>query len=218
MKDPLEQLPDYLFEWLEKFDFETLNASQQEQVKTYFSEEDYMTIRLAMVAGENSKKQNQRKEARKEELFAALEQKAIYQKAKHTGINRPIPLWAAIAASLVLLLVSTLLNSPQNQGTIDQQIVYLRDTVYIPKPTGTKNETLIRDTVYLQAESEKTSPQKAHVFKERQPASPADYEQLPPENILRIIPPEELNSGPNKPRKASIGEDSLVKNFSFVNL
>lgn len=207
------QIPDNIFDWIEKKPFETLTPQQKKEVQTHISAAEYNELHQAatIAAGYMAMPDNTADDG----LLAAL----------HTHFDATYPprqnklsvllLWK-VAASILLLAVAILgfglYNATQKATMVSIAPV---DTVYVQVTKEIPHEVKIYDTIYIGTKSN------AGGSKNRNFGNPKHI----PNNALQTQP-QQLNSVPftdkDKPQNTlrgnSFKDDTLARNFGFVSL
>src|SRR5690348_6576448 len=102
MKNNMEQIPDYLFDWMEKAPFSSLANNQQAEVLKYFSKEEYESLHSTAVNVKNISSQSIASKGRKRELMEEFDR--VYKKSSESNyfFMQPVALWKA-AVFLILV-------------------------------------------------------------------------------------------------------------------
>jgi hypothetical protein len=213
----MENTPHYIFDWIEKIPFDTLNPAQRDEVLQYLTQEEYIQMQLA--AKETGAFFGQEIPTNTDAIFAALSHRfdEVYTapaEPKRTLV--PVMFWK-IAASLLLFAVgylSFLVYKKQPQAAAIQTV--LRDTVYVNVEQPAQ-EIKIHDTVFIQVPTKKQVNKPARQATISNGAANAqNWDGITPElNTLSIT---DINKGPNAPRNRSIQNDTFVKRFNYVSL
>lgn len=213
----MENIPAYIYDWIEVTPYEKLTAVQEQEVLMYFDKDEYIQLHLAAV--ETKQFFAEKPVINTTAIFAALTDKFDTKHGtRKTPVPLPMRLWQAAAAVLLLavgymgfLLVK---NPPTNSKT---QTVLQRDTVYIENQLPAK-EVKIYDTVFIKLPSaggaKKSSITLADSFVK------TDYGTYTEsfDNGLGTLSITDKDAPQNAIKNQSIEGDTFIREFGFVTL
>jgi len=207
-----EKLPTRIFDWIETSSFEHLTHSQQKEILTYFSVEEYnemhrtfLDLKSASLTN-NSEENHQRKSA-------LLDHFDKYHSVKQTRYPGTLMVWQA-AAILLLMLSGGLfyrIFDLKKDSTFEQ--VATTDTVYVTREVAQAPE-IIHDTVFRYKET-KSAGQKDSYSSSKISLETKDLESI---GEMEIQPHLELENLTNAPKGNSMKDDSLLRKFGFVSM
>jgi hypothetical protein len=213
MNNQEENIPIEIFDWINTFSFEELEAKQQAQVIIWFTPDTYNQIHLAAKQASLFQASLSRKAAIKEHLSYQFE---LNNKNK-PWLNKTIPWWQAAAAILIVsaffihLLIQQ--KTPKNNPLLS-----LTDSTYLKKQMASKpiEPIIIYDTVYLQETKQLIYSQlkKQKLFKKE--SERATNAALPIQVLVQSM--ETLESTYNQIKGNSLKDDTLLHTYGFVRL
>lgn len=227
MENNHQNIPEEIFSWLQARPFEALDSKEKERVTTFFSAEDYDEMHQTAKRIKNSSyPAGNRKEEILDQLLNRFDQihPPSSKEAKVIPIIDSLVIWKV--ASVALLICSGWLGvllMQSNEGKAPApSLVALRDTIYQIREVATEPIHLL-DTVYLPIYLEKKGNGKSEV---------PDYEDRKKSEMISfsnqqvfvgwqsqgVLPFEAINSEANEPKKNSMKDDSLNRQFTFVTL
>lgn len=208
MNIDFEKLPAVLFDWIEKFSFKQLSASQQKEVLFYFSEEEYNEVHQTFLNIKSASENNQEKNTeRKSALLDHFDKH--HGKIRNSTFSN-VMAWQA-AAILLLMLSGWLFYQvfDLKKNPYVEQIAAV-DTVYVTKEIASQSE-IIHDTVYRIKEVVKN---RESYFYPKEQVLQAEEAELPGESeTFPMLDLENLNSAQ---KGNSMKDDSLLRKFGFV--
>lgn len=206
-----ENIPSYLFDYLELYRFDELNKQKQDEVLKYFTKEEYEALNDVA-----QKLKNTRPITNSKEFLTLRFEKKHGVNTKSPSLSHPI-FWKWVAVFLVCgFVVIQYLIFNQNK-TFSESVTHIRDTVYIVKNIISYPVTT-HDTVYLKyAEKIVMKPQRKENEEHVKPSQKVNtpFQQFSELNIVSI---KELNDLPNNRKGRSIKDDTLLNSFEFVKL
>lgn len=205
MKNNYEEIPSSVFDCLNQYAYEQLNAEQKTLVSAWFSPNEYNELHLVCLAA--TKQTESRKESIKQNLLHQFAQQ--HQRASKNWFRQEIALWKVAATLLLIggLSYPWLAPKKNKQAPLLAQV----DTVYIET-----QPTTVYDTIYLTGAT-KSKSAKAPVrtgYKAKQVAT--NY--LPEQTDIKINSIQDLEAEPNQIRGNSLKHDTLLNTYGFVRL
>lgn len=206
-----ENIPSYIFDWMETYSFSSLTDEQKTDVLKYFPKEEYDELHKNSIVIKSIQEPvfSETSEERKQNLLNRFE-------SKHETKRKRFVLYSnfwKVAASLVLLGCGWILNYLiPGKTTTDTGFVTLIDTVYLTKEIIT-DPIEIYDTLYVTTTS-KSEVKTTQAYKNYSGNSRVDQEQ---ENNSSVYM-DEVGSPLNRQKRNSMKDDSLVKEFSVIML
>lgn len=210
----IDRLTEEVYEWLELYSFDELEANQQEVVRQCIDEESYNEMHEAFNALLSVKtiKPVRGKAQIKQEIFANV--------VDDESDNQVIGIWSRTvslgkAAAVVLFLGSVLVWSLMRQPkeVLVNNYETAADTVYLTKEVAVPN--FVHDTVFVAVKPITPSPKKGQ-FRTQKNISP-ESSDIPMPGI-HIASANEINRPSNQSKNNSFKHDSLAKKFGFVSL
>ncbi len=205
-----ENIPSYIFDWLEKFSFLSLNQEQQKEVLKYFSEEEYDELHKSCLSIKSNYEPflSYSSYARKQDLLGRFEARSE-KKRKFALIILPHALWK-VAASILLIGCGWSLHYfiPANNKT-DNSLVTVIDTFFVSKEV-VSDPIKIYDTVYLVKETSKSLTKKDTHYTKTSHITPTTENQT--------FYYGEISNKLNSQKRNSIKDDSLMKEFPVTIL
>lgn len=214
MENNPEQIPSYIFDWLELLPFEGLSASRQEEVLRYFSADAYNELHhtVSDIRHTAHKPADHMRNTRKQMLMQRFDEKHKPQATIIRMFNKPVALWKAAAVFLLIGGGWFSYFMLQHKHLPASTLTTFVDTLYVTKEIS-PDPLKIYDTVYIDRVSEPAQKQRRHQqSKQQQHITGADMDQL---NIVSV---KELEHLPNSTKRNSMKDDSLVKQYSFITL
>lgn len=203
-----EHIPTALFEWVKHIPFEQLSVAQQQEVLHWFSRDEYFHLQQAL------RLHNAQPISRKNEIRTAL-LSAFDKKQQHKTVELRLTIlraWQIAAAILMVMLFgSSYLWMRSGKKNAVADIIHTRDTVYLD--SGDKQTERVYDTIYLVREEKRADANQTYRRKEK--ISPAVIPQVSDVNIRGI---HEIDAIPNRLKRNSIKDDTLMNHYSFVTL
>lgn len=213
----IENIPSAIFDWMNSMPFEKLDAVQQKTVKEFMSVTEYnemheVTQLLHGVKHEPAARHNQIKEA----LLNRFDEKHRQASPLSISIFSSQLAWKIAAVFLAIgLPISAYFLIKSNKQLISNQINGRVDTVYLESPSAS-NPLKIYDTVYIAKETE---------AQHRKPSRQKEVSENPVDEVNVIIPHDiniqsikNVDSAPNKRKRNTIKDDSLINHYNFVTL
>ena len=224
MKNNIEEIPSEIFDWMNQFDFDSLNNEQQKKVLMYFTPNEYQEMVQANILCKDLNLQSQSRIQKKEALMQLFDQQ---YPIKSRLINNTNALWKA---ACVLLLFSTcwfafdpLRNTTQQNHVAE---IVKHDTVYSVR--NSVKPIIQYDTVYVTKQSSITSQpnikkglQNIHSLPQannQQISEPVLASLQSATNDINVLPISSILHISNNVKRNSMIEDSLERNFNFVSL
>lgn len=214
----MEQIPDYIFDWIETTPFEQLTAQQQAQVQHHLPQEEYNQMHQAALLAAGYMQQGKENIEAKNKALSSLHTvfDAVHPAPQIPQKTTSLWVWKA-AASLLLLAVAFLSYGLYNAKHVQQhsRIAITPDTVYVNITKEVPHEVKIYDTVYLQPKTQNKVNKKATPFGG---STPLPKDISPNISPLRQVPFADRDQPQNSPKHNSLKDDTLAQNFNFVSL
>jgi len=210
-----EQIPNEIFDWLQTKSYDQLNQNQQQELASFFTEQEYTVMHQIAFQSKVVSNENISRKARiKENLLLKLDQQQSKRKTPLILVK-----WHAwkVAASFILILGITVLllkNSFRFEPNTNNLITKI-DTVFIEKLVEVE-PIKIYDTVYLTQNFRKENKGNRKVQNIEMKMD--NRNQASTQTDLNIQSIEDIESLPNKNRSNSIKDDTLLKQYGFVSL
>ncbi|MCF8254814.1 MAG: hypothetical protein K9I36_11205 [Bacteroidia bacterium] len=210
-----EQIPNEIFDWLQTKSYDQLNQNQQQELASFFTEQEYTLMHQIALQSKVLSNENVSRKARiKENLLLKLDQQQSKRKTPLILVK-----WQAwkVAASFILILgitVFLLKNSFRFEPNTNNLITKI-DTVFIEKLVEVE-PVKIYDTVYLTQNFRKENKGNRKVQNIEMKMD--NRNQASTQTDLNIQSIEDIESLPNKSRSNSIKDDTLLKQYGFVSL
>jgi len=229
MKSDSENIPAALFDWLEKYNFSSLDSAQQSEVLEYFSAEEYSELRQSVLSIESVKQNDAisglrrpeplataRRVLRKQELLNRFDEKHRKPAIAYRFLNRPIALWKA--AAVFLLFGSGWMTHYflREKAASPEPVIAVMDTMYVTKEAMPVLEK-IYDTVYIKQQAGPSSIRKIYYKGRREETVEKDESSFLPGD-MNVLSIKDLDSTPNRQKSNSIKDDSLLKKYPFVSV
>lgn len=214
MRTNPENIPAIIYEWLKAASFAELEKAQQEEVVRHMNADEFDELHFTHVSlvKTASSTPSANREKIKMLLLEHFDHKQTRQH-KLLFLNKPVALWKA-AAAVLLLLTGWLLFYLAGKKENSPQLAARTDTVYVIKKIPAE-PVKIYDTVYVTKYVQ--SSKKEDRYKED--ASPNGsmnvHDNYEPMHIVSV---RELDNASNQPKGNSIKDDTLIKKFGFVRM
>lgn len=214
----MENIHPDVFDWIKRTAYAGLSETQKKEVTPFFSPEEYDELHLAArLIGEATGNKTDRKQHLKQEALAAFDRR--HPQAHKPQLVRLMPaVWKAAAVFLAIGLPLSMYwlikgSNPALTNHLDDKT----DTVYIERLV-TEKPVKVYDTVYIvkeeQANPVKHNRRAAQPVKARMPETLSRVQG----GELQIQSIEKLDAIPNKLKRNSIHDDSLLNHYGFVTL
>jgi len=214
MEDHAEHIPAIVFDWLEKYDFHRLNASQQLEALRYFTEEEYRQMHLAVsrVKSMNNPALADREHI-KQTLLGRFDSKYHAQRPAVHLLSTPVALWKAAAACVVIGFA--LLGYHISNKEVHTLTETVADTIYVTREVIAAPQR-VYDTVYIDrpVESHQARAAAPHSNNPSHGGMPA----APTAGDISVLHIGELENTSNTPRGNSMKDDTLHRKYGFVTL
>lgn len=211
MKNNIENIPNEVFDHLQKHSFGQLNKQQQEEVLKYITSEEYDEMHLAF-AGISSATESilfEGKQKVKDNLLQAFDQKHTAGSSQ-SFLKRPVVFWKAAAAFIVFTSVFALAYVMKGSTGQSKNIFSVTDTVYVTKEVASTPEK-VYDTVYIYKE---VKPAKQNADIKETITNSKVTSPVGNMNDLDIITIKEFENSINTTRGNSLKDDSLIRKFA----
>ncbi len=213
-----ENIPSFVFELIQNYEFKSLSPSQQTEVLKHITQEEFDEIRTEtlLLLSAKSSFTSPRQVAIKAELLETFDRHHATNESKILFFYSASFLWK-VASAILLFTAGWLMNqwvpAKNNQSNLSNTKT---DTFYITKEI----EALpikIYDTIFIQSEVKETIAKRI-THPKPEPAANSDFTGGNFENSTQTFSLSELNSTPNQQKRNSIKEDSLLKKYSFNSM
>lgn len=215
MKNSAEQIPAFIFDWLEQHSFEALTPGQQKEVLLYLTADAYRELHLAArsVKSAGIATQAPGKANRKQMLLDRFD--SIHARprpfVKRVGA---LLLWKAAAVFFFFVSGGIGFYALRHQGS--PMVSVIRDTVYVNEAKASA-PLKVYDTVYVYNQ-ETGEQQKGAASPPLQVSRSRHYTSLPASDDIHVLSIEEMESLPNTPRGNSLKDDSIARKYKFITL
>ncbi|MES2691383.1 MAG: hypothetical protein V4658_13320 [Bacteroidota bacterium] len=212
----IENIPAPVFDWLRTTPFEKLDAAQQKTVEAFMSITAYNEMHDAtQLLSETKYNPFSRQEEIRHNLLQQFERKHNQPQQPKLFYSSQL-VWKIAAVFLAVgLPISAYFLIKSNKKLITNQLNGRVDTVYLEN-TATSNPLKVYDTVYIV--KERNSP-RTTIHKEQEVTkNPIDEVNVGLQHDISIQSIKNVDSAPNKRRRNSIKDDSLINHYNFVTL
>lgn len=212
----IENIPSSVFDWMRTTPFERLDAAQQKTVEEFMSIMEYNDMHDAtQLLSETKYSSSGRQEEIRQNLLEKFERKHHQPQQARLFYSSQL-VWKIAAVFLAIgLPISAYFLIKSNKKLITNQLNGRVDTVYLEN-TATSNPIKVYDTVYIV--KEKNAP-RTTTHKEREVIqNPVDEVNVSLQHDITIQSIKNVDSTPNKRRRNSIKDDSLINHYNFVTL
>jgi hypothetical protein len=218
MKSDSENIPVQLFDWLEKYNFTSLDSVQQAEVLAWFSADDYAELRQSILAirSVKQKESGSSRVARKQDLLNRFDERHKKPAAAMLFLSRPIALWK-VAAVLLLFSSGWMTHHFLKVKTpVPAAGIAAIDTIYVTREVMPALEK-IYDTVYIRQQPVPSPLPKIQYNRKMEPVRETSQARMMPQD-MNVLSIKELDSTPNRQKSNSIKDDSLLKKYPFVSI
>ncbi len=203
MENNFDQIPEFLFDWLESRPYDDLNPEERAMAEAWLDESEYRELQeTATLLRKRSASFRSAENQRREVLEALPQKSAIRWKITHYRL--PLPYAAAL---VILALVVWLRPLTEKVQVVEKTQV---DTLILP---GKEKVVLVHDTVWQKEPAslkrKLNTPRYSVRVNGEVPVIAPDF---------HVLEPAKLDEAPNRPKNNSLEFDSLAKTIGFVTL
>jgi hypothetical protein len=208
MNNEFEGVDPQVIDWLERQEFTALLAEQKKEVLRFFTEEEYGSMREALLMLKDPG--NDRMRHHRESLMARFDERHASGKIRSLFPLKP-GLWKG-AAIFLLGLATAFTTGLLDLDPVMETERVLADTVYISRNVPVYETITVPQ---LSLHNEKTLRKRTG-----QVVASASYNSNRSEDReqMNVVSPRSLGNAENSVKHTSMSDDSLLKRFAFVTL